>query len=98
MEAVCALDFNEYSSIVSGDTDDYIGYFAIFQRLTVDPEFVCSSDKIGTMIYQFPYSGASSYSTYYTNYSLIIDSYVNNTSLVPVNAKVYKRISVKTLY
>ena len=98
MEAVCALDFNEYSSIVSGDTDDYIGYFAIFQRLDVDSEFVCSSDKIGTMIYQFPYSGASSYSTYYTNYSLVIDSYVNNTSLVPVNAKVYKRISVKTLY
>ena len=98
MEAVCSLDFNEYSSIASGDTDDYIGYFAIFQRLNVDKEFACSSDKIGTAIYQFPYSGATSYSTYYTNYSLVIESYVNNTALFPVSEKVYKRISVKTLY
>ena len=98
MEAVCALNFNEYSDIISGDNDDYIGYFAIFQRLDIDEEFVCSSDKIGTLIYQYPYIGASSYSIYYTDYSLILDSYINNTALVPVNEKVYKRISVKTLY
>ena len=98
MEAVCALEFNEYSNIMSGDTDDYIGYFAIFQRLDIDEEFVCGSDKIGTLIYQYPYSGASTYSTYYTTYSLILDSYINNTALVPVSEKVYKRIGIKTLY
>ena len=98
MEAVCALDVNTYSSIMSGDTDDYIGYFAIFQRLSVDAEFVCSSDQLGTMIYQYPYVGASSYSTYYTGYRLLIDSYAQNTSVIPFDKKVYKRIGIKTLY
>jgi hypothetical protein len=92
------LDFDEYSNIVSGDTDDYTGYFAIFQRLHIDEEFVCGSDKIGSMIYQFPYSNATSYSTYYTNYSLILDSYTQNSAVVPVSNKVYKRISVKTMH
>lgn len=98
MEAVCALNVDEYSEIMSGDTDDYIGYFAIFQRLPVDKEFVCSSDKLATLMYQYPYSGASSYSTYYTNYQLVIESYVQNTALVPTDEKVYKRIGIKTLY
>ena len=98
MEAICALDFDEYSSIMSGDTDEYIGYFAIFQRLRIDEEFVCGSDKVGSLIYQFPYSNATSYSTYYTNYSLILDSYTQNSALVPVSQKVYKRISIKTMH
>ncbi len=98
MEAVFALEHNEYSDVLSGDTDDYTGYFAIYQRLNVDAEFVCSSDKIGTLMYQYPYSGASSYSTYYTNYRLILNSYVENTALIPVDEKVYKRIGIKTLY
>lgn len=98
MEAVRALDVGEYSAVLSGDTDDYVGYFAIYQRLDIDPEFVCGSDKLGSLIYQYPYSGASSYSTYYTSYTLLLDSYTNNTALVPVSKKVYNRISVKTLY
>ena len=98
MEAVRAIEFNEYSNIVSGDTDDYIGYFAIFQRLDIDTDFVCSSETIAELIYQYPYVGASSYSTYYTNYCLILDSYLNNSAVVPTNQKVYKRIGVKTLY
>ena len=98
MEAVCSLGFNEYSAIMSGDTDDYTGYFAVFQRLDIDEEFVCSSDQIAKLIYQFPYSGASSYSTYYTNYNLVLDSYIHNSAVVPTSEKVYKRISVKTLY
>lgn len=98
MEAICSLDMNEYSSVIPGDMDDYIGFFAIYQRLSVDKEFVCSSDQIGTLIYQYPYTSASSYSTYYTNYCLIVDSYMDNSALVPVNEKVYKRISIKTLY
>ena len=97
-EAICALDFNEYSSVMSGDVDDYTGYFAIFQRLEIDAEYICGSDRIGTIIYQYPYYGASSYSTYYTNYRLILDSYIGNSALVPTNEKVYKRISVKTMF
>ena len=83
---------------MSGDVDDYTGYFAIFQRLEIDAEYICGSDRIGTIIYQYPYYGASSYSTYYTNYRLILDSYIGNSALVPTNEKVYKRISVKTMF
>ena len=97
-EAICALDFDEYSNVISGDVDDYTGYFAIFQRLDIDVEFICGSDKIGTLIYQYPYSGAGSYSTYYTDYRLILDSYQQNTAVVPTSEKVYKRISVKTMF
>jgi hypothetical protein len=98
MEAICSLEFNEYSAVMSGDTDDYTGYFAIFQRLDIDEEFVCGSDQIGKLIYQFPYSGAASYSTHYTHYNLVLDSYIQNSAVVPVSEKVYKRISIKTLY
>ena len=34
----------------------------------------------------------------YTSYTLLLDSYTNNTALVPASEKVYNRISVKTLY
>lgn len=98
MEAVCALNVNEYSDIKSGDMNDYTGYFAILQRLDIDPDFVCGSDKVGSMMYQYPYSGASSYSTYYTNYQLILDSYMQNAAVIPTDVKVYKRIGIKTLY
>ena len=98
MEAIYALDFDQYSGIMSGDKDEYTGYFAILQRLSIDEEFVCGSDKIGEIIYKYPYSGSSSYSVYYTNYLLIMDSYIHNSALVPVSEKVYKRISVKTMY
>ena len=98
MEAICALDFDEYSDIMSGDMNDYTGYFAILQRLDIDMEFVCGSDKVGALMYQYPYSGASSYSTYYTNYQLILDSYIQNSALVPTDVKVYKRIGIRTMY
>ena len=92
------MNVNEYSDIKSGDMNDYTGYFAILQRLDIDPDFVCGSDKVGSMMYQYPYSGASSYSTYYTNYQLILDSYMQNAAVIPTDVKVYKRIGIKTLY
>jgi hypothetical protein len=49
-------------------------------------------------MYQYPYIGASSYSTYYTSYRLILDSYVQNAAVVPTDTKVYKRIGIKALY
>ena len=97
-EAISALDFDEYSDVISGDVDEYTGYFAVFQRLDIDVEFICGADKIGALIYQYPYSGAGSYSTYYTDYLLILESYQQNTALVPTSEKVYKRISIKTMF
>lgn len=98
VDAVGALEIDEYSQILPGDTDDYTGYFAIYQRLLVDDEFVCSSDQIGALMYRYPYTGATSESTYYYHYRLVLDSYIQNASLTPTSEKVYNRIGIKTLY
>ena len=97
-DALCALDVGEYSEIMSGDQDDYIGYFVILRKLDIDLDFVCGTDPVATLIYQYPYVGSSSYSPYYSKYDMMIETYIQNTSLIPVSEKVYNRISVKTLY
>ena len=97
-DALMALDSGEYSEIMSGEQDDYTGYFVILHKLDIDMDYVCSSDVIAKLIYQYPYVGAASYSPYYQKYDMLVESYVQNTSLTPVSEKVYNRISVKTLY
>lgn len=97
-DALMALEAGEYSDIMSGDQDDYVGYFVILRKLDIDVDYVCSSDVIAKMIYQYPYVGASSYSAYYSKYDMILEAYIQNSSLTPVSEKVYNRISVKTLF
>ncbi|MBE6664760.1 MAG: hypothetical protein E7603_00885 [Ruminococcaceae bacterium] len=97
-DALCALDSGEYSEIMSGDQDDYIGYFVILHKLDIDTDYVCGTDPVAKLIYQYPYVGSSSYSAYYSKYNTMRESYVQNSSLIPVSEKVYNRISVKTLY
>ena len=97
-DALCALQFGEYSEIMSGDQDDYIGYFVILRKLDIDLDFVCSTDPVATLIYQYPYVDATSYSPYYSKYDTLLESYIQNSALIPVSEKVYNRISVKTLY
>ena len=96
--ALFALDSGEYSEIMSGDQTDYVGYFVILRKLDIDVEFICSSDSIAKIMYQYPYVNAGSYSVYYSKYLLLLETYTQNTSLTPVSEKVYNRISVKTLY
>lgn len=97
-DALMALNCGEFSEVMSGDQDDYIGYFVILRKLDIDIEYVCSADVVAKMIYQYPYVGASSYSAYYSKYNTIMESYIQNSSLTPVSEKVYNRISVKTLF
>ena len=97
-DALSALNSNEYSDVISGDQDDYIGYFVILRKLDIDVDFVCSSDGVAKLIYQYPYSGAGSYSAYYSKYNTLLETYIQNSSLTPVSEKVYDRISVNTLF
>lgn len=97
-DALMALDSGEYSEIMSGDQDDYIGYFVILRKLDVELDFVCSSDSVAKLIYQYPYVNAGSYSTYYSKYNTMMETYIQNTSVTPTSEKVYNRISVKTLF
>ena len=97
-DALCALDIGEYSEIMSGDQDEYIGYFVILHKLEIDADYVCGADPVAKLMYQYPYVNATSYSPYYSKYDTIMESYIQNSSLIPVSEKVYNRISVKTLY
>ncbi len=97
-DALMALDSGEYSDVMSGDQDDYVGYFVILRKLDIELDYVCSSDAVAKLIYQHPYVGASSYSAYYSKYNTILETYIQNSSLTPVSEKVYNRISVKTLF
>ena len=97
-DALSALDSGEYSDVMSGDQDDYTAYFVILHKLDIELDYVCSSDMVANLIYQYPYVGASSYSVYYSKYTTILESYVQNSSLTPVSEKVYNRISVKTMF
>ena len=97
-DALFALNHDEYSEIMCGDQDEYVGYFAILHKLDIDLDYVCSNDPVGALIYQYLYVDSSSYSTYYSKYNTMMESYIQNSAVIPVSEKVYNRISVKTLY
>ena len=61
-------------------------------------DYICSSDTMAKFMYQYSYVDATSYSICYSKYNKLLETYIQNTSLTPVSEKVYKRISIKTLY
>lgn len=93
-----SLEMNEISDIVSGDEDDYTAYFAVFQRLGFDLDYICSSDSKATAMYCYPYVGAEYTTPYYSSYLTIKESYLQNTICVPIDQKIYDRIAINTLY
>ena len=97
-EAIFALNSDEYSEVMAGDQDDYVGYFVILHKLDIDMDYICSSDAMAKFMYQYSYVDATSYSICYSKYNKLLETYIQNTSLTPVSEKVYKRISIKTLY
>ena len=68
------------------------------ERLKLTEDFICSETPTATVIYNYPYAGASSYSSAYTEYLMYMDAYEQNMSVIPVSDKVYKRIAVNTLF
>ena len=93
-----SLEMNEISDIVSGDEDDYTAYFAVFQRLGFDLDYICGSDSKATAMYCYPYVGAEYTTPYYSSYLTMKESYLQNTICVPIDQKIYDRIAVNTLY
>ena len=98
LDTVSALDIGEISPIVSGDNDDYSGYFVIFRREGFDEDYICGNDSAAKVIYETPYVGASYSTPHYTKYKTLIESCEQNASLIPVSEKVYDRIAINTLY
>lgn len=98
VDTVAALEIGEISDIVSGDNDDYTGYFAILMREDFDEYYICGSNAIAKIIYNYPYVGSEYTTPHYSRYTMLLESYKQNTSLIPVDKKVYDRIAVNTLY
>lgn len=98
MNAVMALDTDGFSDVISGDEDDRTGYFAVFQRLGFDLDFICGSNSRAKTMFEYSYVGASYVTPHYDRYLTITESYIQNAACVPTDNKIYKRIAVNTLY
>lgn len=96
--AIRALDINGVSDVLSGDTDDRTGYFAVFCRLGFDADYICGTDSVAKIMFEYPYVDARSQSPFYSRYLSTVESFKQNTICVPVSEKVYGRIAVNTLY
>ncbi len=97
LNAIRALGENEISDIMSGDEDSRLSYFAVYQRLGFDIEYICSEAEIAKTIYQYPYVNASYYTPHYSRYNLLIESYKQNVSICPIDVKAYNRINIKNV-
>lgn len=97
-EMVRSLDYGEHSGIMSGEEDETFGYYMIVSREKITEDFVCGESPTATNIYNYPYYGASAFSSAYTEYLQYMDAYEQNMSVIPVSEKVYNRIAVNTLY
>lgn len=97
INAIKALDENEISDIMSGDESDRLAYFAIYQRLGFDSDFICSDNIIAEDIYAYSYVGSSYYTPHYSRYQLLLESYTQNTALMPYDVKAYNRININNI-
>ncbi|MBO4353830.1 MAG: hypothetical protein J5860_02695 [Clostridia bacterium] len=95
---VKSLSFGEHSGIMSGEESDTLGYYMIVEREEITTEFVCGEDRAATLMYRYPYYGASSNSSTYEIYLNDLEAYEQNTAALPVDDSVYKRIAINTLY
>ena len=98
-DMVRALDFGEYSSVMSGfEDDETYGFYMIIRRVKITADFICSDAPTATEMFAHPYYGASEYSAAYMEYSTLLEAYEQNKRVVPVSQKVFDRIAVNTLY
>ncbi len=97
VNAIKALDENGVSDIMSGDESDRLAYFALYQRLGFDEAYICSDDGIAETIYNYSSVGSGYYSPQYSHYILLLESYTQNTSLMPLDMKAYKKININNI-
>lgn len=99
IELLSSLNPDEYSEIISGEGDDNeTGYYAIIYKLDFDNDLIYGSNTKSNMLFQFSYVGATSYSSYYTQYRDLIEAYSQNMRIEVYDKSVYDRVSVKTLF
>lgn len=98
VDTVTALNIGEISDIISGDNDDYTGYFAIFMREDFDEDYICGTSAVAKNIYEYAYVGSEYTTPHYSKYTTLIESYKQNTALTPIDDKIYDRIAINTLY
>ena len=97
VNAIKALDENGISEIMSGDESNRLAYFAIYQRLGFDMDYICSDDGIAEEIYNYSYAGSDYYTPHYSRYAMLLESYTQNTSLVPYDVKAYNKININNI-
>lgn len=97
VNAIKALEENGISDIMSGDESDRLAYFAVYQRLGFDQEYICSEDGIAATIYNHSYVGSDYYSPQYSRYMMLLESYTQNTALVPYDVKAYNKININNI-
>ena len=97
-EMVKSLEYDECSGIMSGENGETYAYYSIIKRVKLTKDFVCSDNTTAQKIYAYPYCGAGSYSTAYSEYIMYMSAYEQNMQIVPVSDAVYKRIAINTLY
>lgn len=97
-EIVKSLGYGEHSGIVSGEEDDTHGYYAVILREKITKDFICSDDTNAEIMYMYPYFGAETYSTAYSEYLFYMDVYDQNIRREPVDKRVYNRIALNTVF
>lgn len=99
IENVLALEEGEHSNILTGEgSDDQTAYFAIVIRLEFDENALYSEQSIATQMFRYAYVGATSDTTYYTDYNDILNAYTQNIRVEPYEEKVYDRVAYNTMY
>ncbi len=97
VNAIKALDENEISDIMSGDESDRLAYFAIYQRLGFDQEFICSDYAVAEDIYNYSYVDSDYMTPHYTRYITLLESCKQNLAIEPIDAKAYDKLNMRTV-
>ncbi len=99
VEAVFSLDEGEYSNIITGESsDDQTAYFAIVIRLDFSDDALYSESNVATQMFRYAYVGASNETTYYLDYTDVLNAYTQNIRVEPYDEGVYDRVAYNTLY
>lgn len=99
LEMLSSLNPNEYSEVLSGEAEDgETGYYAIIYKMDFDNDLLYGSSTISKSLFQYNSVGANTYTSYYTLYSDLIESYSQNMRVEIYDEKAYNRIGVKTLF
>ena len=76
----------------------FVVHMSNFSVEVFDEDYICGTNAIAKIIYNYPYVGSEYTTPHYSRYTMLIESYKQNTALIPVDKNVYDRIAINTLY